>query len=74
MTRTGVTHTDTASGKGGGQLTGNPGAPSPQVGTRPRTQALAPSSGQMHAQAERKEPQAQAGDRGAGRTGKDAAP
>ena len=67
MTRTGVTHTDTASGKGHGQLTENPGKPAAKAGAKPRAEAPAPGSGQMHAQAERKE-------KAAARPAKDAAP
>jgi hypothetical protein len=67
MTRTGVTHTDTASGKGHGQLTENPGKPAPKAGAKPRTDAPAPGSGQMHAQAERR-------DQGAAKPAKGAAP
>ena len=48
MSRTGVTHTDTASGKGGGQLTENPAPPSPEGGSRPKDEQPAPFSGEMH--------------------------
>ena len=46
MSRTGVTHTDTAGGKGGGQLTENPAKPSPEGGSTPRTDKPAPRSGE----------------------------
>jgi hypothetical protein len=51
MTRSGVSHTDTASGKGHGQLTENPGKPTPKPGAKPRADAPVPASGQMQAQA-----------------------
>ncbi|EYD74523.1 hypothetical protein Rumeso_03819 [Rubellimicrobium mesophilum DSM 19309] len=63
MTRSGVTHTDTASGKGHGQLTENPGAPS----AKPGAKAPAPSSGQMHAQQDNR-------DHGSGKSQKGATP
>ena len=46
MSRTGVTHTDTADGKGGGQLTENPAKPSPEGGSTPRDEKPAPFSGE----------------------------
>ncbi len=46
MSKTGVTHTDTASGKGGGQLTENPAKPDPQGGHQPKAEQPAPLSGQ----------------------------
>ena len=46
MSKTGVTHTDTASGKGGGQLTENPAKPDGQGGHQPQVQQPAPRSGE----------------------------
>ena len=46
MTKSGVTHTNTAAGEGGGQLTENPAKPSPEGGSTPRTDKPAPRSGE----------------------------
>ncbi|TNC63918.1 hypothetical protein [Rubellimicrobium roseum] len=48
MSKSGVTHTDTSSGKGGGQLTENPATPAPEGGIQPQAQTPAPSSGSMY--------------------------
>ena len=42
MTKSGVTHTNTATGDGGGQLTENP------AGENPKTERPAPTSGQKY--------------------------
>lgn len=49
MSKTGVTHTDTASGKGGGRLTEKPAAPAPGGGVRPNTGAPATFTGERQA-------------------------
>ena len=46
MTKTGVTHTNTQAGEGGGQLTENPARPSPEGGFQPRAEEPAPRSGE----------------------------
>ena len=48
MTKSGVTHTDTSSGEGGGQLTENPNPPAPEGGTQPQAEAPTPSYGSMY--------------------------
>jgi hypothetical protein len=46
MTKSGVTHTNTAAGDGRGQLTENKSKPSAEGGTRPRAEDPAQRSGE----------------------------
>lgn len=49
MSKTGVTHTDTATGKGGGRLTERPAVPAPEGGIRPNPETPATFTGEREA-------------------------
>lgn len=50
MTKTGVTHTSTAEGEGGGRLTENPAPPAKDGGIRPKDDQPARFTGERRAE------------------------